>query len=342
MNVKVYLHCFEYGRKHAGELEALCEKVYYYPRKTGLFSGLSALPYTVKSRQSEELEKNLLTNNYPILFEVLHTCYLLNDVRFKNRIRFYRHSNIEHDYYKHLAISEHNFFKRFYLKLEARKLERFEPIINEANYILAVNKEDADYFEKRYKTPKTIYLPSFHANNEIDIKQGKGNYILYHGNLSVSENYEAALWLINHVFKAITYPVIIAGLNPPEFLKEAIAACKNIQLIENPGDEQMKGLISDAHIHCLYTEQATGLKLKLLNVLFSGRFVICNSKMIKGTSLRCTDISGSYSFNLTEEALQLIADVMQKDFSEKELNARKTELEAYSNQVNIEKLISLI
>ena len=73
--VKVYLHCFTYGRKPALELEELCEKVYYYQRKTGLLANLSYLPYTVKSRQSKDLEKNLLMNDFPILFEVLHTAH---------------------------------------------------------------------------------------------------------------------------------------------------------------------------------------------------------------------------------------------------------------------------
>ena len=70
--VKIILHCFQYGRKPAPELEQLCEKVYYYERQTGLKKNLSLSPYTVVSRQSKELEKNLLANDYPILFEVLH------------------------------------------------------------------------------------------------------------------------------------------------------------------------------------------------------------------------------------------------------------------------------
>ena len=30
--VKIILHCFEYERAHSAELEAICEKVYYYKR----------------------------------------------------------------------------------------------------------------------------------------------------------------------------------------------------------------------------------------------------------------------------------------------------------------------
>ena len=125
--VKIYLHCFTYGRKPAKELEALCEKVYYYDRKTGLAANLSLKPYTVLSRQSTELEKNLLENDYPILFEVLHTCYLLPDKRFASRKKIYRHSNIEHEYYLELSRSEKSVIKKVYLKLEAFKLKLFLP-----------------------------------------------------------------------------------------------------------------------------------------------------------------------------------------------------------------------
>jgi hypothetical protein len=80
--IKIHLHCFAYGRKPSPELEQLCEQVYYYERRTGFGSFLSLLPYNVKSRQSKELEDNLLKDTYPVLCEVLHTSYILSDPRF--------------------------------------------------------------------------------------------------------------------------------------------------------------------------------------------------------------------------------------------------------------------
>ena len=93
--IKVILHCFEYGdRTSSPELEKLCEKVYYYQRDTSFINQLSLLPFNVKSRINAELKQNLLKDNYPVLFEVLHTCYLLNDTDLKNRKKLFRHSNI--------------------------------------------------------------------------------------------------------------------------------------------------------------------------------------------------------------------------------------------------------
>jgi len=313
--IKIHLHCFSYGRSVAPELEVLCEKVYYYKRKTGIVSNFSLLPYTVKSRQSKELEKNLLSNNFPILFEVLHTCYLLNDERFKHR-------------------------KKIYLKIEAKKLKRFETVLNFADIILSVNQKDTQYFKVNYPKSKIHYLPSFHENEQVTSLLGKGKFILFHGNLSVSENYEAALWLIKNVFSKISYKVIIAGLNPPEILFNASKNYNHIELIASPDSKKMDELISTAHLHILYTKQPTGLKLKLLNVLFKGRFVICNSSMISGTG-----IQKNSCLLIANESLEFIKEInfsLNKEFTELNFIERQNQVFDFNNFNNCAQLIEII
>lgn len=296
----------------------------------------------MKSRQSEELEKNLLSNSFPILFEVLHTCFLLSDTRLKERVKIYRHSNIEHEYYARLAESEKSLAKKLYLKTEAKRLERFERIISHADHILAVNEEDAEYFKKKYPRPITRYVPSFHENDQVSVRSGKGDYILYHGNLGVSENYEAASWLVDNVFSKTEHKVIIAGLNPPGFLKDKIQAHKNIQLLANVSADEMNKLISNAQIHCLFTNQATGLKLKLLNVLFEGRFTLVNPQMLEGTRLMTNAAAGLYTAHDANEFIKSINELMSLDFSLPMIEKRKKILSLYTNQVNIAKLLSVI
>jgi len=97
--IKIHLHCFQYDRPEATELKTYCESVNYYPRKTGLAAQLALKPYIVESRQSETLLKNLLADDYPVLFEGLHSCYYINNKAFKGRTLIYRESNLEHYYY---------------------------------------------------------------------------------------------------------------------------------------------------------------------------------------------------------------------------------------------------
>ena len=285
LGVKVHLHCFEYGRGNQLELEQYCESVNYYKRKSSWIYALSSKPYIVITRKSRELKKNLLSNDFPILFEGLHTCYLLNDKDLKDRITIYRESNIEHRYYNHLAKSEVYWIKKIYLNIEARKLKKFESTVEKASMNFIVSETDFHYFEMKYGKLSNHFIPSFHEHNEVVIPDGLGKFVLCHGNLSVSENYEAAMHLIKNVFSVIKVPFIIAGLNPPEFLIKEVEKHSHISLIANVSQEKMTELLENAQINFLYTNQATGLKLKLLNVLYHGRHCLVNSKMVEGTTL---------------------------------------------------------
>lgn len=137
--IKIHLHCFEYGRSHSEELESLCESVNYYPRKKGLLNHLSIIPYIVKTRTSNNLLENLKTNNFPILFDGLHTTFLLDHPGIKSRKKLVRAHNIEHKYYKSLFINELNIIKKLYYLIEYIKLKGYEEIIMEADYSLTVS-----------------------------------------------------------------------------------------------------------------------------------------------------------------------------------------------------------
>ncbi|HKC66789.1 MAG TPA: glycosyltransferase family 1 protein, partial [Bacteroidia bacterium] len=261
--VKIILHCFEYGRGEQKELEKYCKTIHYYKRNTSILNQLSSVPFIVKSRVSEELMSNLLKDNYPILFEGLHTCYYINDKRLANKKKIYRESNIEHNYYAHLAKSEKDFLKKLYFGLESSKLHKFQKQLAHADLMLVVSTADRDYLQKEFPKKQVEYLPSFHAFDKVSSKPGKGSYILYNGNLQVGENVKALEYLVTNVFSKINHPVIIAGLNPNQKIYNWVKDFNHIKIIANPSETEMQTLIEEAQIHCLYTHQPTGLKLKL-------------------------------------------------------------------------------
>lgn len=337
--VKVHLHCFAYGRQEARELSEVCETVHYYARSTGWRSNLSFLPYTVSSRRSRELRNNLLGNDHPILFEVLHTCYLLKDPAFRKRKKIYRHSNIEHIYYREIARAERSLFRKIFHYVEAWRLKRFEKVLAFADLILAVSETDAAYFREKFKRVRCVYLPSFHPNRSVNIRAGKGEFALFHGNLSVPENYNAALWLLQNVL-VNGPPAVVAGLNPPRFLERAIAALPNVRLVPDPSPVEMERLVENAQVHLLYTSQETGLKLKLLNVVFAGRFILCNSKMLSGTGIKPG--GGLVVADSADTYRKMLEDLMGADFPELEIKARENMASRFSNQSNVQKLIAEI
>ena len=195
-----------------------------------------------------------------------------------------------------------------------------------------------NYFKNNYKSAPSYYLPSFHQYDAVTIAKGVGNYILYHGNLAISENYNAAIWLIENVFCKLNYNVIIAGLNPPLLLIDLIKKYPNIILKQNCSTSEMNDLVTNAQIHCLYTSQETGLKLKLLNVLYSGRHVVANQKMLAGTNLS----NACIICNTSLEYINTINELMEKSVDELFISQRNNVLVEMSNDKKTELLISLL
>ena len=331
--VKVHLHCFEYGR---GEQEILkrCHEVKYYKRDTSFVKQLSLTPFIVNSRRSETLVQDLLKDEYPILCEGLHTTAVLLDKRLKNRNIYVRAHNVEHDYYKGLGDSEKWGWKKLFYLAEAWKLKRYESILKDSTGIFAISRQDADYFSKKYD--KVTLVPGFNAADSVCSETGRGEYVLYHGNLSVRENEDAAKWLIENVFSELDLRCIVSGLNPSERLKKLADKYSNVTLVANPDDAEMIDLLRQAQVNILVTNQPTGLKLKLLNALYNGRFCLVNSDMVKGTSLDSLCVVADDS----EQMITQIKRLMEEDFTEDDIEERDEQMrQLYDNESNAQRII---
>lgn len=329
IGVSVYLHCFEYNRPQAPELEKYCAKIFYYPRKIGIRQQFSHKPYITVSRINNQLINNLSNNKAAILFEGLHSCYYLTHPALINHLKLVRTHNIEHDYYLNLSKAEPNPFKKLFFRIEAIKLSAYEETLKNAAHLLCISPNDNYWFD--HKFGNSHFIPAFHPFNQITSKVGRGDYLLFHGNLSVSENLQAVDFLIKHIVPGIGHQLVIAGKNPPERLKQKINQFSNVRLIANPEQAQMENLIQQAHICLLPTFQDTGLKLKLLASLFSGRFCVANTAMIHKTGLEHL----CHLANSPEEMITTINELFLQDFNEEEIEKRKLILEdTFSNQKN--------
>ncbi len=337
LGIKIKLHCFEYGRKEADVLKLVCDEVHYYKREHSLIDFTSPTPYIVKTRKSGELLQRLLLDDDPILFEGLHTCYYLNHAELKDRIKAVRMHNVEWDYYRHLSRSESGMWRRFYFYTESIKLKSFEKILAAADHLLPISRNDFDYLNSHYQN--VTNLPAFHPNEEVISKTGRGDYILYHGNLSVVENNQAALFLVSKVFHNSDLKLIIAGSDPSPMLVTAVKNNRNVEMRINPGEVEMMRLIRNAHTNILPTFQNTGTKLKLLNALFNGRFVIANSPMVENTGLESLCVIRETA----DEMIAALHEFMNVEFEQSEIEKRKIVLsELYSNRNNAEKILPLM
>lgn len=333
--VKIHLHCFQYGREAADQLEQYCESVHYYPRKKMYQALYRSQPYVTASRESGSLLEVLKSDSYPILFEGLHTCAYLGHPDLRERMKAVRMHNVEWDYYRQLGKAERNFFLKFYYYTESIKLRRFEEVLQYADHILAISPKDELEYRERFE--QTKYLPAFHPNDHVSILPGKSDYALYHGSLGIVENHQAAVYLISKVSKGTDIHLKIAGRNPLNSLKKLAAKSQHVELIENPNDLELDKLIRGAQVNILPTFQPTGIKLKLLNALFRGRFCLVNENMVKETGLEDLCVVG----NSADEMQKTLFSLMEKDFTEEAVYERKALLnEHFSNKSSARKLIT--
>jgi hypothetical protein len=224
------------------------------------------------------LLKNLAQGQGPILFEGLHTTAFLGHAQLQHRPQWLRMHNCESAYYRALASVEKHWLKRQYCTWEAQRLAVWEKQLQAAQGIFCLSEAESQFFQVQYSN-KVHFIPVFHGQLEVQSALGRGTYLLYHGNLQVAENEYALSWLLDEVLAKIPYPLIVAGMNPSQRLRQKLKAKAQWQLRENPSQEELDQLLAGAHIHLLPSFQATGVKLKLLHALSKGRHCLINTPM---------------------------------------------------------------
>lgn len=337
--VKIYLHCFEYGRGQQIELNKYCEEVNYYKRINELPGFTKRLPYIVKSRANPKLLKNLLKDDHPILLEGIHCTYYLFAGKLKNKKVAVRLHNVEYQYYHQLEKNENSFLKKLYFKTESKLLKIYEKKIAGNAAIFPISENDAEVYRREFGANNIQYLPAFTPFNIVSSKDGKGVYCLFHGNLSVNENEKATIFLAEKIFYSLPITLIIAGKNPTKKLKKIVSQYKNISLIENASEEEMNNLISNAQINILPFFNSAGIKIKLLYALFCGRHCLVNTTAVAGTRLeQLCEIAKT-----EDEFREKISQLFEQPFSITEINKRKKILEAeYNNSANAKQLMQWI
>lgn len=336
--VKIILHCFNYGRGEAPQLEAFCQEVIYYKRNTGL-KGLRFLkPYIVSSRINKTLINNLNKDNAPIIFEGTHTTGIIPFLHNKQRKIVVRLHNIEASYYKTLSFYEPKFLNKLYYKVEAFLLKKYENKLFKSQNLCfyAINNDEAIYLKTIYPQIKVQFLPPFNGWELGVYKKDRGLYCLYHGNLSVAENIATVEYVLKNIVAKSKRNFVFAGKNPPAILVKKIHSYPNACIIESPDWYEMDELIQNAQICIIPSLGSHGVKLKLLHSLYLSKHCIVTQNVIAGTLLdgACV-VTNTDAAMITEIDAHMEIPFLEQDWEHRrEILARN-----YNNKVNAQKII---
>jgi hypothetical protein len=334
LNFEITLHCYTQNSVSPNDLQEVlkfCKKVYLYPRKFSiqLFSGV---PYMISSRNSSLLSSRLIKQATDlILVEGIHCSRIFWEGLPVHSYKILRMHNVEWQYYKGLAKNERRFFKKLYFLMESLLLKLSEKkALAGFDEIATLSHADQNYFKKSYEAISCHYLPAFHPNDWYLPKLGKGKYLLFHGDLSIADTEFHLTHKLIPFLSDAGLPLYIAGRNPSPELMDCVARYDWIHIVSNPNLKQMDKLIEGSHIILLSTGIKAGIKLKLLESLFKGRFVVANGASVEGSGLK--DL-----VHLVESKETLVAKVLElwvQEFGEEDHLKRQLYLENTFNNFN--------
>jgi hypothetical protein len=340
--IAIHLHYFSYNQRGTpNELNQFCDQLSVYERKSG-WSGIQfGMPYIVSSRINRELTERIRQDNHPVLIEGIHSTGILPSLDLSTRKVVVRVHNDESVYYRQLARAERALTRKFFFRRESRLLKRYQSHLPETCIYACLSPTDMQTFHNVYKKPRVCYLPASLSWQEVHGPTGMGNFCLYHGNLSVAENEEAALWLLEHVFNRVHKPFVIAGKAPSKKLERAAHRFRHTCLVADPTDSELNDLIQKAHINLLpsLNREQTGIRLKLLHALYEGRHCITNPAMVTGTGLEdACHIAGN-----AEAMASIVLQLYHQPYSEEESSLRRRLLgNTYDNARNTRELIQYL
>ncbi|MGZ8557500.1 MAG: glycosyltransferase family 4 protein [Chitinophagaceae bacterium] len=339
MGILIHLHYFSYNERGIpNELNQFCISINVYEREK-ISNGFSfKLPFIVASRINDKLIARLQLDNFPILLEGIHTTGILASLQRRHRKIVVRMHNEESIYYKELARAESGILKKIYFLNESRLIKKYTHQLPDDCLYACCSEKDTAVLKNDYNLDKVETLPIYPAWQTVKGQEGQGNFCLYHGNLSVPENEEAAFWLLSNVFTKARIPFVLAGKKPSRRLQKLAGLCQHTCLVADPGETEMDDLVRKAHIHVLpaFNKNVTGIRLKLLHTLFEGRHCLVSEPIVAGTGLEGACHIGT---NATAFA-SIITQLFHQPFEREEIILRKQLLgTTYDNEKNTRQLI---
>jgi len=328
-------HVFHYGRPLLPELNDLFSTVHVYGRSRSALTFLTdTRPFIVSTRSPKNLFNRVLKDSAPVLCEGLHGTAFLPAWKQAGKQVFVRTHNVEHSYYHALAAREPSLLKRFYYSLESKRLRKYEKTLKHADGLACIAQTELPHFQNL--NPRTDWVPPFHGFNFFKQQNENKGFALLQGNFGVNENVEALNFFID-IFKESGVNLCVAGKNPPTFATEMAAQSSWLQVIGNPSESEMQQLTRDSAFLVLYSRQQTGIKLKLLSALYSGKPVISNPEMVAQTGLE----NGVHLCNSRAEWLHTIRN-FAAHLPATDLMERDRILSAYQPEQSAKALINLI
>ncbi len=320
------------------------------PRLTGAFKNI----FTNKSYHisrfenpsfAEKIKNVLKQNKFDIIqLESLFVAPYLKLIRHYSDARIVlRSHNIEHQIWERIAVSEKNLLKRIYLKIQAKRLKRYElTVLNSFDGIASITRTDGEYFRKNgCITPvKTIPFGIDKTAQDFSSVVREFPSLFFLGTLNWIPNTSGLRWFIDEVWNAISevYPDLhfyIAGRHAPPWLRKLNK--KGIFVLGEV--EDALSFMSSKSVMVVPLFSGSGMRVKIIEGMYASDVIISTTLGAEGI-----DYTHEQNILIADTAYEFIKAIQHciedQNYCEKlGREARKLIDEKYLNDKIISKLI---
>jgi glycosyltransferase involved in cell wall biosynthesis len=265
----------------------------FYARLAGNL--LSHLPYsaaTHQSRRMTEAVRSYAARHDVDLWQFEWTPYVAAlPANFPARRLLIAH-NVDSLIWQRYCETERQPLKRFYIRQQWRKFERFERRVFAAvDGVVAVSREDAALLRQEFGVEHAEVV-----DNGVDRAYfepirggGKVEVILFLGSLDWRPNLDAVKLLLDHVFPAVrraepSARLCIVGRNAPTWLVGRVAQTEHAELFANVAD--VRPYLAESGVLAVPLRIGGGSRLKILEALAAGLPVVSTRIGAEGLDLR--------------------------------------------------------
>ena len=320
-----------------------------------LLTSLPLCVYKYKQKGMEDAIQSIVAkNSYQIVYFNLLQIYsyreLIRKLLPKAKIVLDT-QNCETQIFRRYAKESKNLIKKFYLLLEATKLQRFESAsIQDADKLILLSTEDRQILEKMVGKPLACEIIPIAVQEPDYVKMPQTiasvqkPCILFLGTLTWAPNNEGMIWFMENVMPQLQdtlgdFSMFIVGKNPSDTLKALTGQYKNVTVTGYVDSVVPYFEKCDFMVVPLFV--GSGQRVKIIESFSRGMPVVATS--IGAEGLHYTDGQDILIANTAEEFLECIQRICNADLRKKlSVGGRKLYEKYYSVKAVSRQLVAAV